>query len=66
MGMPLKFKLSEELADGEHWTVAKTKEEMISAIHEWCNGIDGYAPGEGFSVELIDMTDDEIEALSPI
>ena len=59
------FKLSPELVDGDHWTPVDTIEQVLTAVRAWCEEFRDEI-GEEFSVEIIDMTDAEVEALSDI
>jgi len=57
-----RLKLSPELVDGDHWTPVDTVEEMIEAIRQWYGDL-GQDVGEGFQVEVVAMSDDEIAVL---
>ncbi len=61
------FKLPPELADGEHWTIAETTEAVLEAMKEWCNGcLKWNSDGESITIEVIEMTQAEIDALPDI
>ena len=62
--MTKRYQLSPELVDGQHWTVVDTKEEICEAVKEWCN--EYRSVGESFSVCVVDMTDEEVEALPDV
>jgi hypothetical protein len=60
--MPKVFKTSPELGDGQHWSIAETKEQLLKTINLWCDE-EGGEVGEYFSVSVIEMTREEIDAL---
>ena len=64
----VRFKLSPELADGDHWTVVQTKSELLEHIDAWAGFTLNYdcVGGRKFSVETVEMTDQEVEALPDI
>ena len=64
----LMLKLSSELADGEHWTPVKTKSEAMEQISAWLDGFENgeMIDGDGFEVEIIEMSEKEFEALPDI
>jgi hypothetical protein len=62
--MSLRFKLSPELADGDHWTVCDTLDQLFEAIKSWHENEP--MEGDDFCVEIVDMTDEEIAALPEI
>jgi hypothetical protein len=62
--MSLRFKVSPELVDGDHWSVFDTIEEVIELIREW--KANEPAEGENFSVEVVEMSDEEVAALPEI
>jgi len=57
-----RFKLSPELVDGDSWAPVDTTARVLEAVKSWC---DEFGPdnGESFTVEVIMMTDQEIDAL---
>ena len=64
MGNPkLRFKLSPELADGDHWIIADTPSEVCEAVNSWCENLPYYGVGESFSVEVVEMSQKEVDAL---
>ena len=62
----LRFKLSPELADGDHWTIADDKAGVLAAVEAWCDHLPYHGPGEAFTVETVEMTDEEVNALPDI
>lgn len=56
------LKLSEELGDGEHWSICDNERGLIESIKAWYDEFK-HEVGESFTVEVIKMTDAEIEAL---
>jgi hypothetical protein len=60
----LRYKVSPELADGDHWSVFDTLEEVIEIIREW--KANEPAEGESFTVELVEMSQEEVDALPEI
>ena len=66
----LRMKLSPELADGDHWTIADTPEELLHAVTAWwgemSTGLHDNVIGESFTVEVISMTDEEVKALPDV
>jgi hypothetical protein len=62
--MSLRFKVSPELADGDHWTVFDTIEEVIEPIRTWAES-DPFAT-DGFQVEMVEMSDEQVNALPEI
>lgn len=61
--MSLRFKLSSELADGQHWTVCDKIEDVFTAIRAWHDDGQSGIEGEGFQIEMVEMSDAEVEAL---
>ena len=57
-----RLKLSPELADGDSWTPVSSFPQMVEAIKAW-HGEFGEDDGEAFSVEVIMMSDHEIDDL---
>lgn len=65
--MSKRFKLSPELGDGDHWTIANTPNELMAVIAEWADhSLRWGDPGDSFRVEVVDMTDDEVNRLPDI
>ena len=60
--MSIRFKCSPELADGDHWTVMDTPEQLAEIVFEWakCNKEN---KDECFKVETVEMSDAEVAAL---
>jgi len=60
------FRISPELVDGDHWSVlnADTLDGLFSCIRDWYED-DPYV-GDSFTIEVIEMTDEEVEALPEI
>jgi hypothetical protein len=59
-----RLKLSAELSDGSSWSVTDA-DGAIAAFREWVNDFADH-PGESCSVEIVMMTDEEVEALPPL
>ena len=65
----LRFKLSPELCDGEHWTIANTTEDAVEMVAMWCESqlhevSSGVADmDEEATISLVMMSDEEVEAL---
>jgi hypothetical protein len=59
------FKLPPELADGEHWVPMDNIDTILEYVKEWCKDCKSCV-GESFTIEVIEMTDAEIEALPDI
>jgi hypothetical protein len=57
-----RFKLSPELVDGDSWTPVDTKEQVLQAISSWCDDMGGFV-GESFVVEVIEMSEHDIDDL---
>jgi hypothetical protein len=55
------YRISPELSDGQHWSIVETKECLLEAIGEWLDS--GPVESESFKVEIVEMSDDEVEAL---
>ena len=62
----IMFKLSPELSDGDHWTIVDNKSSVLEAISIWCDEFSSDCPGESFSVETVEMSQAEVEALPEI
>ena len=61
----VRFKLSPELVDGDHWTVVDRPADAADAVKRWCEELHD-CPGEGCSIETVEMTDAEVDALPEI
>lgn len=59
----LRFKLSPELCDGSRWCVVDNKSAVLELVGMWCDGLEGFGPGDFFTVEFVAMSDEEVEAL---
>lgn len=55
------YRVSPELSDGEHWTIIEDKKHLLDAIGEWVDS--GPVESESFKVEIVEMTDEEVDAL---
>lgn len=62
--MALRFQLSPELADGQHWTVCDTLDQLFEHIKHWHENRPD--EGDGFTIEIMEMSDAEVEALPEI
>ena len=60
--MAPRIKLSAELSDGDHWSIIDTPGDALAIIREWF-AEHGDTPGESFSVEIVSMSDAEVDAL---
>ena len=60
--MNIRFKCSPELADGDHWTVVDTPEQLAELVTEWAR-YNKENTGESFEVETVEMSDDDVAAL---
>ena len=58
----MAFKLSPEFADGVSYTVVKTKQELLECVANWTLDAEFY-PNESATIEYVEMTDEEIDAL---
>jgi sulfur relay (sulfurtransferase) DsrC/TusE family protein len=65
--MSIRFKLSAELVDGEHWAVVDSKEEVIEAINNWFSNFE-ICPtiGKYWKVATVEMSQQEVESLPDI
>jgi len=63
--MSIRFKLSPELVDGDHWTVVDTIRQLCDYIELWDQESQKFV-GEGFAVEVVEMSDEEVAALPEI
>ena len=61
--MSIRFKLSPELGDGEHYTVVDTPAQLCEAVKAWAECEEFHELGEGFHVEVIEMSQEEVDAL---
>ena len=60
----MAFKLSPELSDGQNECIVKYGSEVAELVAEWCDNIADYgATGESCTIEYIEMSDAEIDAL---
>jgi hypothetical protein len=64
-GGKMAFRLSPEFADGSSYTVVKTKEELLECVANWADEVVDY-PNESATIEFVEMTDAEINALPEI
>ena len=66
--MSLRYKVSPDLVDGEHWSVVDTPAQLIELILEWTKQFNGdrHDVGESFEVEIVDMSDEEVSNLPNI
>jgi hypothetical protein len=62
--MSLRFKLSPELADGDHWIIQDTPEQVLEAVKLWCEESD--CVGAHIEVERVEMSQEEVDALPDI
>lgn len=58
-------KLSPELTDGEHWTPVDRKTPFLDAISMWWDAFHDDV-GAHFEIEVIEMTQEEVDALPDI
>ena len=62
-----RYKLSPELCDGDHWTIADNPKEVVAAVAAWAENAELMGePDDGFEVGIIEMTDAEVEAMPEI
>lgn len=62
--MSLRIKCSPELADGQSWTVLDTPDQVAEVVREWVKYQLEYGSiGEDCSLEVIDMSDEQVKAL---
>jgi hypothetical protein len=61
----MKFRVSPELNDGDHWGILRTPQQVAEAVQAWANccASDDPMPGDSFSVQVIAMSDAEYDAL---
>ncbi len=61
------LKLPPEIVDGEHWTVVDNTGAALEAMKTWCDEFLDYPdPGESITIELVEMTLAEVDALPDI
>ena len=58
----MAFKLSPEFADGASNMILKTKEELLFSVGIWADEAKHY-PNEPATIEYIEMSDAEVDAL---
>lgn len=63
--LKMAFKLSPEFADGSSYTIVKTKQEMLDCVSNWADEVVNY-PNEPATIEFVEMTDAEVDALPEI
>ena len=62
-----RFKLCPELVDGDHWTVVDTPDEVADALKLWAENVgSNYSEGDRIVIEVVMMTDAEVDALPDI
>jgi len=61
-----RYKLSAELGDGQHWTVVDDPMIVATVVKEWAENEKIRKTGDGFMVDIVKMTDEEVEALPDI
>jgi hypothetical protein len=61
----MAFKLSPEFSDGTSYMIVKNKKELMDSIESWADEAHHY-PNELATVEYVDMSDEEIDALPEI
>ena len=61
----MAWKLSPELSDGVNPTILKRKDTavVLELVEEWLKEALFYSPGESCSIEVVAMTDAEVDAL---
>jgi len=59
------FKLCPELCDGEHWTIADSPRIVAEAVLAWCREFKNEV-GEEITIEVIEMTQAEVDAMPEI
>lgn len=63
--MSVRYQLSPELGDGLSYSIADNSDQLLRAVFVWCREF-GSEPGESFSVQTVEMTDKEVEALPEV
>jgi len=61
----MAFKLSPEFADGSSYLIVKTKKGLLDAISAWADEVI-YYPNEQGTIQFIEMSDDDVDALPDI
>ena len=56
------YELSAELGDGMNWSICDSTKILLQTIEAWCKEFKE-EDGEEFSVEVIMLTDEELQAL---
>lgn len=59
----VRFKLSPELSDGDHWVVVDTLNDVLQAIQDWYDNDPDPVHGDSFTVQIVKLTDAEVEVL---
>lgn len=59
------FKIPPELVDGQHWTFVDNASYVIEAVKEWC-AENGDCIGDSFTIEVVEMSEAEVNALPEI
>lgn len=57
------FRLSSELGDGYHSSIVGSRRAVMDAVHDWCVEFGKEGGGFSFTVETVEMTRNEFEAL---
>ena len=58
-----RFKLSPELSDGSSCAVVDNINDVLQSIQDWHDNDPEHLDGDNFKVEIVMMTDEEVEAL---
>ena len=61
-----RLKLDPDLADGQHWTVYDPDEKRSPLEEQLRAWLEEARPGETLTIEAVEMTDAEVEALPDI
>lgn len=62
-----RYKLSPELCDGDHWTIADTADEVLEAVRAWAGNANLFEDvDDGFEVSVIMMSDKEVDEMPEI
>ena len=61
-----RYKLSPELVDGDHWMVVDKRSQVLEAVKMWAEAEEMDAYNDGFNVDIVEMTDVEVELLPDI
>ena len=59
----MRFAISPELNDGEHWAVVDTLNDVLQAITDWYGNDPDPLSEDGFSVKVVLLTDKEVDAM---